>query len=422
MYEDEYSSWYSTASTPVEPAPEREHNYAEAYWSAEAEKSKRRSRRLTFWLIASVVALLIIATAWIFGGRKPAPATPEMEGGQLLPELEQPQKDADVASIPAAETGTGVTMTITGKPEGETLSYQEIYAKCLPSVVAIRTNYAEAVGYALGTGIIMTEDGYIITNAHVLDGGKSVQVTLLQDDSEYEAKLVGTDSVSDIAVLKIDAEGLTPAEFGDSSTLVVGDPVSAIGNPLQEQLYGTMTVGIISAINRNVIYDGHSMTLLQTDTAINEGNSGGPLINAWGQVIGVTNMKAFTTGVEGICFAIPTSVVRPVVDALIAEGQVKGRPSIGITVGPLSESAKEYYDLPSGLYIDSVAEGSDAEAKGVQSGDVLTAVNGETVTTTYEVNAIKERYAVGDTLTLTLYRDGKTFDVEVTLVDTNDIY
>jgi hypothetical protein len=128
----------------------------------------------------------------------------------------------------------------------------------------------------------------------------------------------------------------------------------------------------------------------------------------YGQVIGVTNMKAFTTGVEGICFAIPTSVVRPVVDALIAEGQVKGRPSIGITVGPLSESAKEYYDLPSGLYIDSVAEGSDAEAKGVQSGDVLTAVNGETVTTTYEVNAIKEAFSVGDTMTLTIYRDGET--------------
>ena len=277
-------------------------------------------------------------------------------------------------------------------------------------MVAIRTNYAKAGGYALGTGIIMTEDGYIITNAHVLDRGKSVQVTLLADDSEYEAKLVGADFVSDIAVLKIDAEGLTPAEFGDSGTLVVGDSVTAIGNPLQEQLYGTMTVGIISAINRNVIYDGHSMTLLQTDTAINEGNSGGPLINAWGQVIGVTNMKAFTTGVEGICFAIPTSVVRPIVDALIAEGQVKGRPSIGITIGPLSESAIEYYDLPSGLYIDSVAEGSDA------------AVNGETVTTTFEVNAIKERYSVGDTLTLTLYRDGRTFDVDVTLVDTNDIY
>ena len=217
MYEDEYSSWYSTDTVPVEPAPERERNYAEAYWSAEAEKSKRRSRRLLFWLIASVVALLIIASAWLFsGGGKPDAEPRDAEGAQRLPELE-PQKDADTASIPAAETGTGVTMTLNALPEGEPLSHQEVYAKCLPSVVAIRTNYAKAGGYALGTGIIMTEDGYIITNAHVLDGGKSVQVTVLADDSEYEAKLVGTDSVSDIAVLKIDASGLTPAEFGDSA-------------------------------------------------------------------------------------------------------------------------------------------------------------------------------------------------------------
>ena len=424
MYDDAYSSWYDTnpAQPEVEVAPERERDYAEAYWSAMAEQSKRRSRRLLAWLIAAIVVILIIVSAWVFSRANQPESTPAENGeAEILP-LPEESKEADTASIPAAETGTGVTMTLIGQPEGEKLSYQDIYAKCLPSVVAIKTSFDAADSYALGTGIVMTEDGYILTNAHVLDGGKSVTVTMLSDASEHEAKLVGADSVSDIAVLKIDASGLTPAEFGDSAQLVVGDPVVAIGNPLRQELYGTMTDGIISAINRNVIYDGHSMTLLQTNAAINEGNSGGPLLNAWGQVIGITNMKAFITGVEGICFAIPTSVVRPVVDALIESGQVSGRPSIGITIGPLSESAMEYYDLPSGLYIDSVAKGSDAEAKGVQSGDILTAVNGEKVTTTYEVNAIKERFGVGDTLTLTLYRDGETFDVDVMLVDTNDIY
>ena len=183
-----------------------------------------------------------------------------------------------------------------------------------------------------------------------------------------------------------------------------------------------MTDGIVSAINRNVIYGGHSMTLIQTNAAINEGNSGGPLINVWGQVVGVTNMKAITTGVEGIGFAIPTSVARSVADTLIAEGEIAGRPSIGIVIGEVDAAAAEYYDLPQGLYVDSVAPGSDAEAKGIQPGDIVTAVNGRSVTTTYEVNAIKEGLSVGDTMTLTIYRDGQTFDVEVTLMDTNDIY
>ena len=183
----------------------------------------------------------------------------------------------------------------------------------------------------------------------------------------------------------------------------------------------TMTNGIISAINRDMVYNGHSMTLLQTNAAINEGNSGGPLSKMYGQVIGITNMKALSTGVEGIGFAIPTAVIRPIVNALLADGRVSGRVSIGITVGAISSAASDYYDLPEGLYISDVAEGSDAEKKGIQSGDMLLAVNGKAVTTTYDVSAVKDGLQVGDTVTLTIYRDGKTFDVKVKLVDTNDI-
>ena len=267
---------------------------------------------------------------------------------------------------------------------------------------------------------MLTSDGYIVTNTHVLDGAKSVTVTT-SDGTEYTGALVGADAVSDIAVLKIDAQGLTPAEFGDSSSLQVGDDVVSIGNPLGEQLRWTMTNGIISAINRDMVYNGHSMTLLQTNAAINEGNSGGPLINMYGQVIGITNMKALSTGVEGIGFAIPTAVIRPIVNALLADGRVSGRVSIGITVGAISSAASDYYDLPEGLYISDVAEGSDAEKQGIQSGDMLLAVNGKAVTTTYDVSAVKDGLQVGDTVTLTIYRDGKTFDVKVKLVDTNDI-
>ena len=284
----------------------------------------------------------------------------------------------------------------------------------------VNTMTVNATDMLSGT-VTMTYSGESLSRL-ALDGANSVTVTLLSDESEHEARLVGTDSVSDLAVLKIEAQDLKPAEFGQSDSLQVGDDVIAIGNPLGTELNGTMTNGIVSAINRNVIFGGHSMTLIQTNAAINEGNSGGPLINEHGQVVGVTNMKAFTTGVEGICFAIPTSVIQPVVDALIADGQVNGRASIGIVIGALDAAAAEYYDLPQGLYVESVAEGSDAEKQGIQPGDIVTAVNGQTVTTTYEVNAIKEAFSVGDTMTLTIYRDGETFDVTVTLMDTNDVY
>ena len=168
-------------------------------------------------------------------------------------------------------------MTISPVPGGSELTLQEIYTKCLPSVVGIRTELSTSQ-YSMGTGIIMTADGYIVTNTHVLDGGYAVTVTL-SDGTEHEAKLVGADTISDLAVLKIEVTGLSPAQFGDSSGLQVGDSVVTIGNPLGEDLRGTMTNGIISAINRDITYDGHLMTLIQTNAAINEGNSGGPLIN-----------------------------------------------------------------------------------------------------------------------------------------------
>ena len=424
MFDEEYSGWYRTGAPEEHPAePEIPDGWREAYWSSPEPTETRRRRGRIIGIIAGVI-LLIIASAYLFAvpGRKakqPEVQVPTLPGF----EQEEPAIGAktDTAELPRAETGTGVTMPLDAFSQAEPLSLQELYRSCQPSVVAIRTTKTKQTG-ALGTGIIMTADGYLLTNAHVLDGAKKVTVTLLADESAHDAKLVGADSVSDLAVLKIDAQGLTPAQFANSDELQVGDPVIAIGNPLGTELNGTMTNGIVSAINRNVIYGGHSMSLIQTNAAINEGNSGGPLINEHGQVIGITNMKAFDTGVEGICFAIPTSVVRPVVNALIAEGEVAGRPSIGIVIGALDEDAADYYDVPQGLYVESVAEGSDAEAKGIQPGDIVTAVNGQPVADTYSVNAIKEGLSVGDTLTLTIFREGETFDVEITLMDTNDIY
>ncbi len=326
--------------------------------------------------------------------------------------------------LPAAPTGTGVTLKL-NTPRGEKLSLQEVYDKVSPAVVGI-TTYIDKLEYSWGTGVVFDADaGYIVTNTHILQGCDGAKV-ILTDGRELEARLVGADEASDIAVLQVEDKGetLTAAEFGRSASLRVGDEVSAIGNPLSQAYTGTMTNGIISAIDRDVTYGGHSMTLLQTNAALNEGNSGGPLINGEGQVIGITNMKimsGYFTTVEGIGFAIPSAVVKRIADQLIENGMIPGEPTIGIVAGAVGAEARALYDLPAGVYVSEVSEGSDALEKGLQVGDVITKVNGEAVSTVEQVNLMKEDMEVGDGLTLTVFRDGDTFELEVELVDKADI-
>ena len=324
--------------------------------------------------------------------------------------------------MPKAPTGTGVTLSLRAQ-RGEDLTLQEIYDKVSPAVVGI-TSYVDGEEYAWGTGVVFDSDaGYIVTNTHIIQGCERAQV-ILSDGQMMDALLVGADENSDIAVIQVEDQTLPAAEFGRSVSLRVGDEVVAIGNPLGQAYTGTMTNGIISAIDRNVTYDGHTMTLLQTNAALNEGNSGGPLINAEGQVIGITNMKimsGFYTTVEGIGFAIPSSVVKQIADQLIENGVVPGEPTIGIVAGTVNTDAMERYGLPSGLYVTEVSEGSDAKEKGLREGDVITAVNGTEVTTVAQVNVIKEAMEVGDAITLTVWRDGESFELEIKLVDKGDI-
>ena len=271
--------------------------------------------------------------------------------------------------------------------------------------------------------MIFRADGYIITNTHIIQGADAAVVSLTSGD-RYDARLIGEDEQSDIAVLKIDGRGLPYAEFGDSDELLVGDAVAAIGNPLGEQYAGTMTDGIVSSINRNVSQQGHRQTMIQTNAALNEGNSGGPLVNMYGQVVGITNMKIMSvlySTVEGIGFAVPSSVVKEVADQMLATGAVMGEPSIGIIAGAVSDEARSLYGLPAGVYVTEVSDGSDAKARGLQVGDIITKVDGIAVSSVAGVNAVKGDHAVGDTVTLTVYRDGEVFEMEITLVDKTSI-
>lgn len=307
--------------------------------------------------------------------------------------------------------------------EGQELSLQALYEKCSPSIVAISGYIDGKTGYNWGTGVVLSADGLILTNTHVIDECDRATVTLY-DDRELEAVLIGADTISDIAILKVDAEGLIPAEFGESGTLRVGDRVAAIGNPLGDTFRSTLTDGIISAISRDISYKGRTMTLLQTNTALNEGNSGGALFNMYGQVVGITNMKMMSSysSIEGIGFAIPSGTVREVVNSIVRFGEVRGRPSIGITVGGIPPEAMSQYELPSGLYITDVLESSDAWVKGVRAGDILTEVNGIPVATTTDVNDIKNQYGVGDAMHFTIWRSGEILEFDVLLMDTNDLY
>lgn len=403
----------------------------EEHTSPESEKKKRKPVKAS-WRIGGailLVVLLIAASSLIFSGSNQRTEAPYISGDGMPDDWNDyldnyyqvtESKDAEI-KLPRAELAPDFKVTLSNE-HGKELSLQELYDQCSKSIVAIK-GYQDGVdGYYWGSGIILSKDGLILTNTHVIENCDTARVTLY-DNSSYAATLVGADSTSDIAVLKIDVSGLTPASFGDSAELAIGDKVAAIGNPLGETFRMTLTDGIISAIDRGISYNGHSMTLLQTNTAINEGNSGGALFNMYGQVIGVTNMKMMSSysSIEGIGFAIPSSTIAAVADSLMQYGEVRGRTAIGITVGAIPENVTSHYDLPTGLYVSAVEEKSDAAAKGIQQGDIITAVNGNPASATSDILTVKNTLSVGDTITFTIWRDGETFDVDVTLVDENDL-
>lgn len=305
--------------------------------------------------------------------------------------------------------------------------------KVLPSIVGINVTYSvnsifygnQGTASAQGSGVIISDDGYILTNNHVVNSSSSsssfyelgkaskITVKLYNDDTEYEAKIIGTDEQTDLAVIKIDKDGLTAAELGDSDGVQVGEFCMAIGNNLG--LGTTVTDGIVSAVNREVTdEDGNSYTAIQTNAAINSGNSGGALVNSQGQVIGINTLKVSGDGVEGVGFAIPINSTTGITDQLIEYNKVR-RPYLGIGGIDLNEELAERNNLTVGIYVKTLETFSAAEKAGVKVGDVIVKVDGQDVESVEELNEIKNKKQIGDKITLTVWRDGKTQDIEVTL-------
>lgn len=305
-------------------------------------------------------------------------------------------------------------------PEDGGLSLQEIYSRNIDSVVSISVQTPG--GIATGTGVIISPKGHIITNHHVIENALNIGVELT-DSRKLTAELVGADAVSDLAVLHVASDNLQPATFGDSDKLRVGDSVVAIGDPLGAKLRGTMTNGIVSAINRDVSLNGLVLNLIQTNAALNSGNSGGPLINCYGQVVGINTMKigafADVAGVEGIGFAIPSSTVKSVVEQLIVNGYVSGRPTLGVSGETLSSFYQHYFRMPPGLYITQVDTEGPAGRAGITPGDVLLRLDSEKIYTQNDLNAFLYSRQVGDIVTAEIYREGYRGTVELTLTESH---
>ena len=326
-------------------------------------------------------------------------------------------------------TSTQTTLDVVNLSEFSNTSIN-VAQKVLPSIVGITVNYnvnsvfGNSTAKATGSGIIISEDGYIVTNNHVISSESNasyyaiteatgITVNLYNDSTEYTATIVGTDSYTDLAVIKIDATGLTPATLGNSDNVQVGEFAMAVGNPLGMQ--SSVTSGIVSAVNREVTTeDGTTYTAIQTDAAINSGNSGGALVNANGEVIGINTLKLSGDGIEGMGFAIPINSTTKVISELIEYKEVR-RPYIGITGSAVSEEISTRYNVPQGVYVESVEAGGPAEAAGLKVGDIITKIQGTDVSTVQELNNIKNTYSIGDEVTLTVYSNNEYKDVKITL-------
>ncbi|HJB76490.1 S1C family serine protease [uncultured Oscillibacter sp.] len=374
-----------------------------------AERRKKRRTGLWIFLICLTVAVGIGAGLWIwdifFADDPKDPFEYDYDFG-----WEEDASASQEITIPTYPTGEGVVLEVE-TDHGPELTAQEIYQRVNPSVVTVLAQLDGSV--SVGTGVIFRSDGYILTNHHVLAGGRDCSITLDTGQS-YEARYVAGDERNDLAVLKVELTGLPAATFGDSDQLAVGDRVYAIGNPLGVELRGTLTDGIVSAINRDVWVDGRTMTLIQTNAALNSGNSGGPLINAYGQVVGINTIKMSSSysNIEGLGFAIPSASIRRLVNDLLTYGEVQPEPTFGVTVNQLGTWLEE--DLR-GIQVIDVTAGSAADLAGIRTGDFILSAAGTPVNSSQDLLRVRRGLYVGDQVTMEIWRDGQRLEVTLEL-------
>ncbi|PKM38805.1 MAG: serine protease HtrA [Firmicutes bacterium HGW-Firmicutes-9] len=397
-------------------------------------RSEKRGVRLSTLIIFTMVAVLL-------GGLLGGLYTRQYVASQITALNAQQTQTANNALTEAQPSASAGLTTASAGSFASTFSRAQIIELTAPSVVGIDTYYTASgdFGYSFGngdnsstdgqqaqlgsgSGIILTSDGYIVTCKHVIDGAETITV-ILNDDTEHEAKLIGSDSRTDLAVLKIEATGLVPATLGDSDMLTVGEDVIAIGNPLGE-LRGTATSGIVSALSREVTVGSMDMSLIQTDAAISPGNSGGGLFNASGSLIGIVNAKASGSNSEGLGFAIPVSDVKTIISNLIDHGYVLGRAYLGVYTQNVTLSSDSnnnqngffgnFFGGASSVQIAQIVAGSAAEQAGLKAGDLILKVNDTTIDSNATLAAVISGFNAGDTATLTIQRDGQEQTVTVT--------
>ena len=395
----------------------------------------RKRQRLSVGVGLFLTCILLTTVVGLFAGLMISNYTHNnyvmyAEKAETAPVQQRELVRENATAAPAQNSGESEAKAgaVSAFAENSQFTKAQIVEMSAPSVVGIDTIttattnsfwYGYGQSYEVpgsGSGVILTEDGYIATCAHVVDGAKSVKVTL-NDDTSYDAAIVGTDKKNDIAIIKIDAKDLTPAVVGDSETLTVGSEVIAIGNPLGE-LRGTATAGIISATNRTIEVEGQAMTLIQTDAAISPGNSGGGLFDATGKLIGIVNAKVSDSRAEGLGFAIPVNSVLDEISDLLNYGYVTGRPYLGVSTQDVTLRSRDrmwyYSDGTRCVMVEKVVSGSAAEAAGIQAGDLILKIGEKQIASGEELSSAIGEYKPGDKATLTIQRDGKESTVEVT--------
>ena len=384
--------------------------------SAPVPEQKKKSGK------AGKIVALLLACALVGGGSGFGAAALMQKNAAAQPQSTT-QTSSD-ASVMLEAKRQAAALQVASVDTGKVLTPSEVYAQNVNSTVgittSITTNYFgyQTTSAAAGSGFILTQDGYILTNYHVVEGSNSIKVTTY-DGTSYDAQLIGYDESNDIAVLKIDASDLTPVVLGDSDTLNVGDSVVAIGNPLGELTF-SLTTGVVSALDRPVtLSTGTTMNLIQTDCAINSGNSGGALFNLYGEVIGITNAKysssssSSTASIDNIGFAIPINHVLSIVKSIIEKGYIS-KPYVGVSVSDVNQQT-QLYGIPAGAAVQAVSDGSPAAEAGLQAGDVITSVNGTEITGSSDLVSLVSEAAIGDMLTMTVYRQGSTMELTVTV-------